>query len=63
MHAKCNWSAGFCSTTDLVELEAHKGFNESALTTRLVAHDDDSRGIEGLVEILSLQDISFITNN
>ena len=39
-------------TTDLVELEPHQGLNQGALPSRLLAHDQDRRRIEGLLEVL-----------
>ena len=39
----------------LIELKAHQSFYQSALTTCLMAHNNNSRGIKRLMEILTIK--------
>lgn len=53
LHVECNGSAGLGATTDMVELEAHEGFDQSALAVSLVTNDKHRRRVEWGVEFLS----------
>lgn len=52
LHAQGNRSAGLGASPNLIELETHEGLNEGALAARLLPDNEDSSGVEGLLEIL-----------
>lgn len=58
-HVEGDGAAGFGAAADVVELEAHEGFDEGAFAVGLVADDQDGGGFEGSVQVLS-QGVEFI---
>ena len=52
LHAQRNRPPCFSASPHLVELEAHERLDESTLAACLLAHNQDGRRIEGLLEIL-----------
>lgn len=52
LHAQGDGPPRLGAAPHLVELKAHEGLDERALAARLLAHDQDGRGVEGLLEVL-----------
>lgn len=52
LHVKSNGSASLGSAADVVELEAHEGFNQGTLAIGLVADHKHRRSVERSVELL-----------
>lgn len=51
-HVKGDGATGLGAATDVVELEAHEGLDEGALSFGLVTDDEDGRRVEGGVKFL-----------